>query len=126
MNLNFSKLNYGCTAGLNLAWNVGYRCIKVELDSREALILIEKQRPASHHLMALVADINSLINRAWQVDMGHTLREGNTCADFLAKHGTLQEESWCEWRYSPLWISLELLADALGTTVQSVAFPLLL
>lgn len=48
-------------------------------------MLISNTDPAFHHHLAVVADIKSLIAREWQVDLGHTLCEGNSFADQLAK-----------------------------------------
>ncbi|MCI73570.1 ribonuclease H, partial [Trifolium medium] len=51
------------------------------------------------------------IGRAWNVSIDHTLREGNTCADFLAKLGASSKSSLVILDVPPTELSSLLSAD---------------
>jgi len=52
---------------------------------------------------------------AWNISLHHTLREGNQCADFLAKLGA-NSDALFEVHHAPPTDLLPLLrADAIGT-----------
>jgi ribonuclease HI len=73
--------------GLVLAWGL---CIKELLcysDSKTVIKLIYDLVNAWHHYAAIILNIKDLLARDWRVKVVHTLREGNVCADFLAKPG---------------------------------------
>jgi len=44
---------------------------------------ILKQTPRLHKYVTLIRDINDLLNFHRLASIGHTLREGNSCVDFL-------------------------------------------
>ncbi|CAN1149046.1 hypothetical protein LINPERHAP2_LOCUS16805 [Linum perenne] len=56
----------GAIIGLQLAWELGQRKVVLQVDSRAAIQLLE---------------------RDWEVSIRHTYREGNHAADFLAGIG---------------------------------------
>ncbi|CAN1256844.1 Putative ribonuclease H protein At1g65750 [Linum perenne] len=58
----------GAITGLELAWSYGFRNIDLQLDSRVA---------------------TELCNREWRVEIRHVYREANKVADFLANQGHL-------------------------------------
>ncbi|KAJ1382015.1 Ribonuclease H domain [Sesbania bispinosa] len=71
--------------GLNMCWEKGYMFINCYSDFLLAVNLI-KETPGIHRRHAtLLAAIQGLMKRAWFVSNSHLLREGNTCADYLAK-----------------------------------------
>ena len=45
----------------------------------------------------MIKDIASLRSRNWQVQIVHVLREGNRCADLLARMGSSQLEQFMPW-----------------------------
>lgn len=51
-----------------------------------------------HAYVALIENIRGLLSLDWELSLAHTLREGNSCANFLAKLGTVSAERWrvCE------------------------------
>ncbi|MCI40968.1 glucan 13-beta-glucosidase, partial [Trifolium medium] len=63
----------------------------------------------------IIYNIKDLLSRNWRVRLMHTLREGNTCADFLAKIGACNPEAYSPIVVPPDGMSLLLLADASGT-----------
>lgn len=64
----------------------------------------------------VIGTICHLLNRRWEIRLLHTLREGNSCADFLAKAGARQQFAFHTVVTPPLKLEPLLLADALGTT----------
>jgi hypothetical protein len=53
----------------------------------DSLQLIKNCDIDFHHYGFIIMDIRSLLLKEWEVQLRHTLREGNCCADFLAKLG---------------------------------------
>ncbi|MCH81431.1 RNA-directed DNA polymerase (Reverse transcriptase), partial [Trifolium medium] len=64
---------------------------------------------------AILNNIKNILNRDWQVTLTHTLREGNACADYLAKYGAQNNDVFSSIANPPAGLSLPLLADASGT-----------
>ncbi|KAJ1434076.1 Ribonuclease H-like superfamily [Sesbania bispinosa] len=60
--------------------------------------------------------VRALLDRDWNVEVVHTLREGNQAADFLAKKGTLELSSFILLHDPPVELRDTLLADSLGTS----------
>ena len=47
-----------------------------------------------HKHGVIIEDIRSLLQREWEVKLVHVFREGNLCADYLAKLGTRRKSSY--------------------------------
>ncbi|CAI0443132.1 unnamed protein product [Linum tenue] len=77
----------GAVEGLNLAWDKGYRRVRVQLDSQCAVQLIRHVNTGNHHCAAILDRFRELLSRHWEVIIEHVYREGNRCADFLASRG---------------------------------------
>ncbi|KAJ1410406.1 ribonuclease H [Sesbania bispinosa] len=60
------------------------------------------------------AEIRYLLARNWKVELRHTLREGNACADLLAKKGTRSSSSLTLIDSAPPEAHHLLLSDAMG------------
>lgn len=73
--------------GLILAWNACLRNLICYTNSLNVITLIREQLPPFHKYAVIVQDIHDLLQRNWEVVIRHTLREGNQCADFMAKMG---------------------------------------
>jgi ribonuclease HI len=98
--------------GLQIAWDLGYRSIIMESDSRTALDLIVDTNQNDFHPYAnLLSLIRKLYSLPWVVSFNHTLREGNECADWFAKFGAKNVDSLKTWMSPPPQLSLTLLAD---------------
>lgn len=54
------------------------------------------------------------MTRNWSIEVCHTLREGNACANFLAKFGASQDSSLVTIDHPLDGMSLLLLADFMG------------
>jgi ribonuclease HI len=83
-------------------------------DSRTALKLISEPVDEWHHYVAIIRNIKEILNRNRQVVILHTYREGNACADFLAKHGARNNRGFTSIAIPPSGLNLCLLADASG------------
>jgi hypothetical protein len=53
------------------------------------------------------------MNLEWEVNLSHTLREGNSCADFLAKVGSSNDTKLRIWSSPPEGLNSLLRDDAL-------------
>lgn len=73
--------------GLSLAWKHGFRQVIGKLYAKVVIDLIKFADVNLHPLGALILDVRELLQRDWNCSLTHTLREGNTCADALAKAG---------------------------------------
>lgn len=62
-------------------------------DSQHAVELVFSDPPCRHVYASLIWDIKDLLQRAWKVELVHTLREGNAYTDFLVKYGANQDEN---------------------------------
>ncbi|XP_045831496.1 uncharacterized protein LOC123922867 [Trifolium pratense] len=94
---------------LKLCWENGYRKVLCCSDSLLAVNLI-KQGVTSHHRFANeIHIIRRMLENDWEVVITHTLREGNTCADVLAKMGAMVKIST-----PPSDLLRPLLEDAWG------------
>jgi hypothetical protein len=47
----------------------------------------------------MIASIKELLNLNWEMNLSHTLREGNTCADFLAQFGSRNDIKMKIWNH---------------------------
>ncbi|CAJ2678845.1 unnamed protein product [Trifolium pratense] len=64
------------------------------------------------HYAAIIHNIKELLPRDWRIHIVHTCREGNACADYLAKFGASHPETYSPLADPPDEMSLLLLADA--------------
>jgi len=103
--------------GLHLAWNLGYRSI---IDPKTSLDLIVDTKQNDFHPHAtLFSLIRKLFSLPWVVSFSHTLKEGNICADWLAKFGATNTDSLKMWT-SPPQLNDILLADTSGVFRQRI------
>lgn len=79
-----------------------------------ALDLIETGVQHLHPYAPLIEYIRAFRSRPWQLIFRHTLREGNACADLLAKFGANSDDGLTIWTACPAQLSATLLADAIG------------
>jgi ribonuclease HI len=119
-NIGFSNILHaellGVYYGLVMAWEVGCSELWCYSDSKLAIKLISEPVNTWHHYAAILHNIQELLARDWQVHLLHTLREGNACADYLAKMGARNLEAYNRIIAPPVGISLLLLADASGVS----------
>ncbi|CAJ2636522.1 unnamed protein product [Trifolium pratense] len=73
--------------GLKLCWERGFRKVLCCSDSLLSVNLIKEGVTAHHRLANEICCFRKLLANDWEVILTHTLREGNACADVLAKLG---------------------------------------
>jgi len=78
---------WGVVHGLKLAWDLGCKKVKVDIDSGNALGLVRHGPVANDPAFALVSEINELVRKEWLVEFSHVFRESNRAADKLAHLG---------------------------------------
>jgi ribonuclease HI len=75
--------------GLTICSENGYRKINCLSDSLHAVNLIRSGVSHHHRFANKILSIRLFITRDWEVVLSYTLREGNSCADVLAKMGAI-------------------------------------
>ena len=70
--------HWGACIGLKMAFDMGYKHILLELDSR-----IVTQMYEGHRCSILVKDICLIMAQDWTVQIRHVYCERNSCADLL-------------------------------------------
>ncbi|KAJ1397942.1 Reverse transcriptase-like [Sesbania bispinosa] len=80
--------------------------------------LIKNEDLSYHRDAPEIAEIRDLLARDWRVDLRHTLREGNACADLLAKRGARDTTSFRLLSRPPSDLQLHLLSDSRGITFR--------
>ena len=101
--------------GLRLAWELEVTNLVCYSYSKTTINLIFATVNDWHHYAPIIRNIQELLARDWQVRVLHTLREGNACAEYLAKLGAGSHESFWSIEHPPAGINLLLLTDASGT-----------
>jgi ribonuclease HI len=100
--------------GLQLCWENGYRRIVCCSDSLHTVNLIRDGVSVHHRFANEVFSILQLIDKDWNVVVEHTLREGNTYEDVLAKMGAQSDVPLVSFHTPPMELASPLLADAQG------------
>jgi ribonuclease HI len=85
--------------GLTMAWELDIKELWCYSDSKTVIKLLSDSVNPWHHYAAIIHNIKDLLAKDWNVKVVHTLREGNACADYLAKLGAHNPEV-----YSPIVI----------------------
>lgn len=99
--------------GLSFAWNAGARDLVCYSDSLMAVKLAGSPIVATHLDAAIIAGIQELLCRDWDVELRHTLREGNGSADVMAKLGASQAEKFTVIATPPASMGNWLRADTM-------------
>ncbi|KAK7303014.1 hypothetical protein RJT34_13913 [Clitoria ternatea] len=105
--------------GLKLAWDLGCKKVKVDIDSGNALGLVRNGPVANDPAFALVSEINGLVRRDWLVEFSHVFRESNRAADRLAHLGHSHSLELSVKRFSePPSAITDILRDDLAGVVK--------
>ncbi|GAU35993.1 hypothetical protein TSUD_211300 [Trifolium subterraneum] len=115
---NPGRAGFGGLIRLQLAWDLGFRTIILESDSKSAINLILEDDNNFHPHAIVLGQIRIFRARNWSLSFSHTLREGNECADWLAKHGAQSDVNLKLWVSPPPQIAHVLLADVTGVLRQ--------
>ncbi|GAU48278.1 hypothetical protein TSUD_405240 [Trifolium subterraneum] len=82
--------------GLKLGWKRGFRKVLRCSDSLLSINLIKDGVTIHHCLANEIHCIRKLLENDWEVILTHTFREGNACADVLAKLGVVSDSSFVD------------------------------
>nr|KYP74203.1 Putative ribonuclease H protein At1g65750 family [Cajanus cajan] len=105
----------GLKHGLLLAWDAGFREVQCETDSLEAFRLVSMAHvPKFHNFGVVIQQIRELLRRDWRVALSHILRQGNACADILAKMGGSLDRPFVVFGSPPHSLCEALRDDARG------------
>jgi ribonuclease HI len=100
--------------GLKLCWDRGFRKVLCCSDSLLSVNLIKHGLTVHHRFANEISCIRKLLNNVWEVNLTHTLREGNACADVLAKMGANSDSPLVIIDTAPLEVVRPLWDDAWG------------
>lgn len=98
--------------GLVIAWEAEARRLVCYSDSAMVLELVGGQVNTTHRYATWICGVREMLRRDWQVELRHTLREGNHVADVLAKLGAQQRERIYRLRSPPAELAVWHSADA--------------
>ena len=101
--------------GLAMAWNMGFKFLQLELDSKVVLTwLTNNNMNYPTNMMSLICDCRNLLKQKWEVCMQHVYREANGCADALAKQGTRQRNLLSVYSDCPSFVYVSYVRDLAG------------
>ncbi|WJX23235.1 hypothetical protein P8452_12461 [Trifolium repens] len=82
---------WGMYEGLKIARSKGFSHLIVESDSKLLVDMVTNNCKINGATPVLIRRIRDLINLPWHVQINHTLREGNRCADWLASYSLTKD-----------------------------------
>jgi ribonuclease HI len=100
--------------GLQLCWESGFRKVICFSDSLQSVSLIREGVSVYHRFANEIHHIRNMLNREWDVVINHTFREGNACADIMAKIGASAASPLTRIDTPPPALLDPLSADARG------------
>ena len=101
--------------GLAMAWNMGFKFLQLELDSKVVLTwLTNNNMNYPTNMMSLICDCRNLLKQKWEVCMQHVYHEANGCADALAKQGTRQRNLLSVYSDCPSFVYVSYVRDLAG------------
>ena len=106
---------WGLREGLVLAKNLNIKNLLIEIDAKDVTGIINSQNETSfitHPYSNLILECRSLLWCFEDARISHTHREGNYCADILAKEGIFSSSSFIYHSPPPYCIMYQLLVDA--------------
>ena len=108
---------WGIITDLQVAWDLGYRNLQVERDSKALVATIRSPYPSPNYLVRMIQQKLDLL---WEVEVLHTYREGNTCADWLANFSLSLAPGLFRMSFPPHQLRSLLLADGLAVFTRLV------
>jgi ribonuclease HI len=81
--LCFNGKVWGVLEGLKLVRKLGFRKVELHIDSIAVVQVVKERRLKSSLDVALAKQIWTLLDSEWCVEIAHSYREANKCADAL-------------------------------------------
>ena len=108
---------WGLERGLKLAWDLGVKNHRVEVDSIKAVQWIKGRGQVTNSLANLVELCGELMEKQWSVHLQHVYHEGNKVPDPMARIALTQEHGVNRtWKLPPRNLEPVLQHDVLGMT----------
>ena len=117
---NFAAEFWALRDGLRLCQSLGINAVEVEVDASSVVSLMANAADTNSEFAPLVDDCRDLLKRIPQARIKHCYREGNKCADRLARLGTYLEANFVVFATPPSVIAPLLILDKLGFTQERV------
>jgi ribonuclease HI len=107
----------GVYEGLKCARRLGFNKVELNIDATSVVHVLKTRQ--SHSLIGrtILQQIWKLLDLDWDVEISHSYREANRCADALATTGCSLSNSILIYDDCPSFISSIVLADRLGITI---------
>ncbi|XP_028790928.1 uncharacterized protein LOC114746813 [Neltuma alba] len=90
--------------------------VQVETDAKEIINQIREKKGIEGDDV-LTDILQELVRREWSLEFNHTYREGNHCADMMAKMSLSSSQVWTMWEAPPSGILRILQEDVEGIGV---------
>ena len=104
---------WGLRDGLTLAKQLNIKKLYVETDAKAMVTLIcNPTSIASHPCSSLIYDCRHLLQLFEEAHIHHIFREGNHCADLLAKEGASSNDNFILYSSPPPFLLYQLYADS--------------
>jgi ribonuclease HI len=105
---------WGILEGLRYVKSMGFTKIELNIDSEAVVRVVQTGRSQSTAGGVLVEQISKMMSLDWEVEVRHTYREANKCADALANYGCMSRVDIQFFTCCPDFIKELFVADSLG------------
>ncbi|CAI9103287.1 OLC1v1001743C1 [Oldenlandia corymbosa var. corymbosa] len=107
---------WGLFQALQLAWDLGYKKVKAEVDNSSSLLMVKGNADIFGVYAGIVYGIRELLHRDWTVELDHVFREANFAADYLASLATLGPVGLQKFGVPPSSVRPWLQHDIIGVS----------
>ncbi|PNY12420.1 ribonuclease H [Trifolium pratense] len=107
---------WGVLEGLRYVHHIGFTMVELNIDSEAVVKVVKARQLGSSSGAALVKQIWRMLDMNWKVEISHTYREANKCADALANLGSTLDKELIFFDDCPSHIREICTADRLGIT----------
>jgi ribonuclease HI len=111
---------WGVLEGLRFVQLLGFKKIELNIDSIAVVRIVQTGMSHSTAGNVLVEQINKMMALDWEVEVRHTYREANKCADALANYGCMGSVENKIFDCCPEFIKDLFVADSLGITTPRI------
>ncbi|CAL1392737.1 unnamed protein product [Linum trigynum] len=113
---------WGAIRDLQLAWDLGYKRVELQLDSTTAVRLLSETASTDNQHAILVLSFHELRKQDWELRVTHVYREANFLAEHLEHLGHSLSPGTHHVDPEDPYISHWLLYDSVGGfTVRSIS-----
>ncbi|GAU49779.1 hypothetical protein TSUD_141690 [Trifolium subterraneum] len=108
---------WGVLEGLRYVRSLGFNKIELNIDSEVVVRVIKTGRSRNVAGSALTDQILKMMTLDWEVEVHHTYREANKCADAMANYGCSIGFDTQYFNSCPVFITELFEADSLGLSM---------